>query len=96
MQDTEQKIWNVENGLVEFVPDRADKRGAVRNRSLSDRMGYYQVPGVSLALINNYDVEWSKAYGVLKARSDKQVQLHQPNYSLLSSSSIILSKENWN
>ncbi|MBA3603986.1 MAG: serine hydrolase [Parachlamydiaceae bacterium] len=31
--------------------------------NILERMKYYKVPGVSIALINNGKVEWSKGYG---------------------------------
>jgi Beta-lactamase class C and other penicillin binding proteins len=32
--------------------------------SIADRMQHYQVPGVSVAVINNGKIEWAKGYGV--------------------------------
>jgi len=38
---------------------------------IEERMVYYNVPGVSIAFINNYQIEWVKGYGVLETgRSD--------------------------
>ena len=34
---------------------------------LADRMAYYGVPGVSIAIINNGKLEWAKGYGNLDA-----------------------------
>jgi len=34
---------------------------------LAERMAHYNVPGVSIAVINDYQVEWAKGYGVLEA-----------------------------
>lgn len=36
-------------------------------RSLIDAMKKYRVPGVSVAIIHDYSVAWSRAYGVLQA-----------------------------
>jgi len=41
--------------------------------TLAERMGHYQVPGVSIAVINDYQIEWSKGYGVLEAGADEPV-----------------------
>ena len=35
--------------------------------SLLERMEHYDVPGVSIALVNNYRIEWARGYGVLEA-----------------------------
>jgi len=41
--------------------------------NLIDRMAYYKVPGVSIAVINDYQIEWAKGYGVLEAGKDQPV-----------------------
>jgi CubicO group peptidase (beta-lactamase class C family) len=40
---------------------------------LSQRMEHYNIPGVSIAVINNFEIEWAKGYGVLAAGSDEPV-----------------------
>jgi len=48
---------------------------------LADRMAHYNVPGVSVAVINNYQVEWTRGYGVLEAGRSEPVtpgSLFQP------------------
>ena len=42
-------------------------------KTLFDRMEHYKVPGVSLAVINNDEIEWAKGYGILEVGSDKTV-----------------------
>ena len=75
----EQRIQRIENGLVEMSsPSLAeqfnvDRIKAANKVTLADRMMHYNVPGVSIALINDYKVEWAKGYGVVKAGSDKPV-----------------------
>ena len=32
--------------------------------NIQERMKHYKVPGVSIAVINNFTVEWARAYGV--------------------------------
>lgn len=39
-------------------------------------MEHHNVPGVSVAVINNYEIEWVKAYGVLEAGKDDPVTPH--------------------
>lgn len=34
---------------------------------LSERMEYHNIPGVSIAVIDNFQIEWAKGYGVLAA-----------------------------
>lgn len=61
--DVQQRIDAVENGLVPII----GVIGRDEQMTLTERMAYYGVPGVSIAVINNYQVEWAKGYGVLEA-----------------------------
>ena len=58
----ERKIERVEEGLLSDQSDPPGKR-----MGLADRMAHYQVPGLSIAVINNYQIEWAKGFGVLEA-----------------------------
>lgn len=50
--------WPVENGLR----PKAISNG-VRPLNIRERMAYYQVPAVSLAVVNEGQIEWAKGYG---------------------------------
>jgi CubicO group peptidase (beta-lactamase class C family) len=65
-----QRIKNVENGLLEFKPGAppGDKKW-----TLTERMAAHKIPGVSIAVIDGYKIDWVKAYGLLKAESDAVV-----------------------
>jgi CubicO group peptidase (beta-lactamase class C family) len=52
-------IMAVENNLIPFVPVKGFK-----GWNIIDRMKYYHVPGVSIAVIKNYKVDWAKGYGL--------------------------------
>lgn len=52
------RIQQVENNLIPYVPVKGFK-----GWNLLDRMKYYGVPGVSIAVIRNYKIEWAKAFG---------------------------------
>ena len=56
-----ERISHVENGLSQstYLKGWAS--------TLRDRMANYDVPGVSIAVINDYRVEWARGYGVLEA-----------------------------
>jgi CubicO group peptidase (beta-lactamase class C family) len=41
--------------------------------SIAERMQHYGVPGVSIAVINDYQIEWAKGYGVLEVGGDELV-----------------------
>ncbi|MFC1882156.1 serine hydrolase domain-containing protein [Thermodesulfobacteriota bacterium] len=42
-------------------------------KTLVDRMEHYNVPGVSIAVINSDEIEWAKGYGTLEVGSNKFV-----------------------
>jgi CubicO group peptidase (beta-lactamase class C family) len=69
----------VECGLV--APDfkaplrifSAEYYQAQKPACLADRMAFYKVPGVTMAVIDGNAVAWSKAYGVLEAGTNRSV-----------------------
>ena len=64
----ERRIERIEKGLL------ADQSNPPWERmNLTDRMAYYKVPGVSIAMINDFQIEWAKSYGVLEAGKDQPV-----------------------
>ena len=58
-KSTESKISLVENNLGGWV----QIVNSSQKWTIANRMKYYHVNGVSIAVINNYKVEWAKAYG---------------------------------
>jgi CubicO group peptidase (beta-lactamase class C family) len=52
---------------VKYRKDIAEKIAQVEKdikyNTLEERMAYYKVPGLSIAVIHNYEIEWTKAYG---------------------------------
>lgn len=66
-----------ETGLPELVlsgPPRMDFIGAAQGSlSLADRMAHYGVPGVSIAVVEDYRLAWAAGYGVLDAESGAPV-----------------------
>ena len=42
-------------------------------KTLVKRIDHYNVPGVSIAVINNDEIEWAKGYGTLEVGSNKSV-----------------------
>ncbi|MBT3270573.1 beta-lactamase family protein [Candidatus Poribacteria bacterium] len=64
----ESRIRRVEHGL------RASYQGSGRSAmSLSDRMAHYNVPGVSIAVVDDHRVEWARGYGVSTAGRNERV-----------------------
>ncbi len=53
------RIKEVENSLIPFVPVKG-----FDGWNILTRMKYYNVPGVSIAVIRDYKIDWAKGYGL--------------------------------
>ena len=56
--DTQDKIKQVEKNLAGNI--QIEGEGPY---NMADRMAYYKIEGVSVAVIHNYKIEWAKGYG---------------------------------
>jgi CubicO group peptidase (beta-lactamase class C family) len=70
--DLEARIQRIEKGLIP-QPGIVIKGQAASRMSLADRMEAYKVPGVSIAVINNYEIEWAKGYGAKEKESSDPI-----------------------
>lgn len=59
---------HIENGLI-----ISGSNAPVVRDTLTNRMAFYNVPGVSIAVINNEKVEWAHGYGLMEAAKAKMV-----------------------
>jgi CubicO group peptidase (beta-lactamase class C family) len=66
--DVEARVKRVEEGLLPPVLVKGEP-----GWSLQKRMQYHKVPGVSIAVINDFKIEWARAYGVKDAASKEPV-----------------------
>ncbi len=66
--DTASRIVRVENGLLPPVLVKGEPAW-----NILERMEHYKVPGVSVAVIENYKIVWAKAYGVADAETKAPV-----------------------
>ena len=55
------RIDRVVNGLL---PNTHIKHRFAAEASLQERMAHYHTPGVSIAVVNNYRIEWARGFGV--------------------------------
>jgi CubicO group peptidase (beta-lactamase class C family) len=62
------RIERVERGLLPAVLIKGDAGWTIQ-----DRMKHYRVPGVSIAVIKDFKVEWAKAYGVKDVETGEPV-----------------------
>jgi CubicO group peptidase (beta-lactamase class C family) len=68
----EQRIRRVELGLVAL--DRV-KGETPTPTSLIERMHHYKVPGVSIAVIDNEKIDWSRGYGLADTATGQTVEI---------------------
>jgi len=65
-----ESIQRVESGLLKAI---LIKGQPVEKMRLADRMERYKVPGVSIAVINDYKIEWARGYGVIEVGGTEPV-----------------------
>ena len=59
IKQVQDSILQVENNLIPYVPVKGFK-----GWNIIDRMKYYKVPGLSIAIIKDYKIDWAKSYGL--------------------------------
>jgi CubicO group peptidase (beta-lactamase class C family) len=69
-EDVESHIARVENELLPGLVIRGEPE---QTATLEDRMAQLMVPGVSIAVINNGEVEWARGYGIADVASGTPV-----------------------
>lgn len=65
------RIERVENGLLLPVMIKGQPAAQM---NLADRMQFYKIPGVSVAVINHGVIEWARGYGVREAGGQEPVR----------------------
>ena len=58
----------VENNLIPYVPVEG-----LPGWNIQERMRYHKVPGLSVAVIHNYNVDWARSYGLADTTARKAV-----------------------
>jgi CubicO group peptidase (beta-lactamase class C family) len=71
------RIARVERSLVEFTTPLAaiDPEGVdpLQLKTLPERMEHFKVPGLDVAVIDDYELAWARPYGLLKAGGTEPV-----------------------
>lgn len=65
-----QRISRIESGLL---PAAIVKGEPLPTVTLAERMAEMKVPGLAIAVINNYKIEWAKGYGVIETGKPEPV-----------------------
>jgi CubicO group peptidase (beta-lactamase class C family) len=67
----EERISRIENGLIPISAE--GQIDSSRTGTLAERMAHHMTPGLSIAVINDFQIEWAKGYGVLEAGENDSV-----------------------
>jgi len=70
-----QKIRAVENGLTPNA-EIIFADSVIKHFNIEERMHYYNVPSVSIAVINNGKIAWAKAYGLADVTDNRKADPH--------------------
>jgi len=68
-QSFNEKIHQVENTLMPYAQVVGKE---VQKFNIEDRMRFYHVPAISIAIINNGEIEWAKAYGLADSSTNEK------------------------
>jgi len=68
--DVDTRVSRIENQLLPGLIIRGEP---IQTYALVERMEHHKVPGVSIAVINNGEIEWAKGYGLADVESGTPV-----------------------
>lgn len=72
-QNVDNEIQAIENNLIQTIQIRTDPK---RGFNLEERMRYHSVPGVSVAVVKDGRLLWSKAYGVRDNETKEELDVN--------------------
>jgi CubicO group peptidase (beta-lactamase class C family) len=67
MKNKKTTLSDIENHLPEFAPGAMIVPTTPQVHPIAERMAAYKIPGVSIAVVDEYQVQEAKGYGILKA-----------------------------
>jgi len=69
----ESEINAIENSLVKNIQIKGD---SIQKFNILDRMEFYKVPGVSIAVVENGKIKWAKGYGYANTETGTKVDVN--------------------
>lgn len=64
------EITTIENSLIKAI---LVKGAPIKTFNIQERMEYYKVPGISIAVVENGSIKWAKGYGFANTKSGTKV-----------------------
>tara|TARA_R110002033_G_scaffold171074_2_gene215746 strand:- start:994 stop:2430 length:1437 start_codon:yes stop_codon:yes gene_type:complete len=71
--EIQSEINAIENGLIKNIQI---KGGSIQEFNILDRMEFYKVPGVSIAVVENGKIKWAKGYGYANTETGTKVDVN--------------------
>ncbi len=65
-----EEIEFIENGLIKNIQIKGD---STKKYNIYERMEHYNVPGVSIAVVENGKIKWAKGYGLANTKDSAKV-----------------------
>src|SRR5262245_19640689 len=69
-QSVEQRIEQV---IYNLLPATGQEGKFGPPKTLSEQLAYYHTPGISLAVINDFALEWARGFGICEAGTANEV-----------------------
>jgi CubicO group peptidase (beta-lactamase class C family) len=73
MKTKKPTLSDIENHLPDFAPGSMIVPLTQDGHSIAERMAGYHIPGVSIAVIDEFRIQWAQGYGILKAGGNDPV-----------------------
>ncbi len=67
------EIQTIENGLFKNIQIKGE---SIQEFNILERMDYYKVPGVSIAVVENGKIKWAKGYGYANTDTGTEVDVN--------------------
>jgi len=71
--EIQSEINAIENGLIKNIQIKGD---SIPEFNILDRMEFYKVPGVSIAVVENGKIKWAKGYGYANTETGTKVDIN--------------------
>jgi CubicO group peptidase (beta-lactamase class C family) len=66
---------HINNIITNLLPKTSFEGKFTSPQNLGDRLAFYQTPGVSIAVINNFEIEWAQGFGFCDSRFNNKVTI---------------------
>lgn len=72
-QEKDAEIYAIENNLMTAIQIKDEP---VIRYSITERMEHYKVPGISIAVVKDGEIQWAKGYGIANTKNSSKVNIN--------------------